>query len=192
MCNFLSFWVVVITGLLELEKFLFSWIPLFNTIILRCNMPLLQSKLKKLWVIQYFWSFTACPSSHPSSVHLNWHPFNLPLNLILHLSLISAFIYSSLFISSFIYSSLFISSFIYSSLFIKKNKVPDEGEMRREMKKWKKKFCPNIIKPNIVLSEIPFTGVGCLWKFTDLQTYIHTYVHYSELISCSALVRRCD
>ena len=80
MCNFLSYWVVVRTGLLKFEKFLFSWIPLFNTIILRGNMFMLWSKLKKLWVIQYFWSFTACPSSHPSSVHLNLHPFNLPLN----------------------------------------------------------------------------------------------------------------
>ena len=36
-------------------------------IILRYNMPILSSKLKKLWVIQYFWSFTAC--SHSNQIH---------------------------------------------------------------------------------------------------------------------------
>ena len=35
----------------QIEKFLFSWIPLINTIVLRCNMPVLLSKLKKLSVI---------------------------------------------------------------------------------------------------------------------------------------------
>ena len=34
MCNFLSFWVVMRTGLLKFEKFLFSWILLTNMIIL--------------------------------------------------------------------------------------------------------------------------------------------------------------
>ena len=33
-------------------------------IVLRCNMPMLWSKLKKLWVIQYFWSFTTCSHSN--------------------------------------------------------------------------------------------------------------------------------
>ena len=48
------------------------------------------------------------PPSHPSSVCLNLHPFNLPLSLTLHLTI-------HLFTSPFIYSSLFISPFIYSS-----------------------------------------------------------------------------
>ena len=101
------------------KKFLFSWIPLINMIILRCNMPMLWSKLKKLWVIQYFWSFTTCShsnflwllfiytlpsiylsSSHPLSIHLTFH-------LTLHL-------FISLFISL---NYLFISPISSSSQF---------------------------------------------------------------------------
>ena len=180
-CNFLSFWVVVRTGFLKFEKFLFSWIPLINTIVLSAtclftikikevmsnpifsefyytfsfqleslrnshswrvrwrgenkffghifNLPLyLTLHLSLHLTLQLFISFlplhltyyfqpqSSChlslpiffPSSHSSSVHLNLHPFSLPLNLTLHL-----FIYSSLFIPPFIY----LSPSSYSSSF---------------------------------------------------------------------------
>ena len=64
-------------------------------IILRCNMPTFWSKLKKLWVIQYFWSFTTC--SHSNFLRLLFRYIHLTLHLTLpsiYLS-ISPFIYSS-------------------------------------------------------------------------------------------------
>ena len=111
---------------MKFEKFLFSWIPLINVIILRCNMSMLWSKLKKLWVISYFQNFTACShsnllwllfryihltfylsSSHPSSIHLSSsHSYLFILPFIL--------LFISLFISL---NYLFISPFSTSSQF---------------------------------------------------------------------------
>ena len=77
MCNFSSFWVVVRTEELKFQKFLFSWIPLLNTIILRCNKPIL---LRKLWAIEYFWVlllvlitifYDFCSVTFMSSVHIS-------------------------------------------------------------------------------------------------------------------------
>ena len=55
-------------------------IPLINMIILRCNMPMLRSKLKKLWAFEYFWVllhvlitifYDLCSVTFMSSVHVS-------------------------------------------------------------------------------------------------------------------------
>ena len=87
MCNISSFWVVLRTGYLKFHKFLFSWIPLINIIIMRCNMLMLWSKSKKFWTISYFcvlllvlitifYDFCSVNSSH---LYMSLHVWYVPI-----------------------------------------------------------------------------------------------------------------
>ena len=69
MSNFESFWVVVRTGYLKFQKFLFSWIPLINTICVQLHSchdhfevqhAYVTIKIKEVVSNQIFLHFTAC------------------------------------------------------------------------------------------------------------------------------------
>ena len=121
----------------------------------------------------------------PSSAYLTLHLF-ISISIPLIYLLISYFISSSQPSSIHLSSSHPLS--IHLSL-LKKNKVSDEGQDEERDEDMKKKnLVQAYIKPNMVLSQIPFYWAGgggvCGGVCESLQTYISTtYIHTYTIVT---------